>query len=246
MHLTISKWPGMGGLILTLAFVMQSTASAQEVSSITTSKNGQVIGVRKVTGDELRNSAVVLSTAFQERAPTYEHLLNVAKGMNAKDRCFNLFSSKVTLASIAAGKLDASQNAEAFLKGSISSLEAVNSQTQVKCTFEGLAAPSISPRPSKVQLAGGQPGSPSVDTGKRQECFLISGTISIVPTWRDNNVPLSRAHENVAKVLARTSANESEKQNWREAVSAIYGSQITSAEVEQQIRPTCVNMVETK
>ncbi len=100
---------------------------------ISTFKNGQPIGTRKTEAAELRNAAIGLAGAFQDKAPSYERLVSVAKGMTAKDRCFNLLSGKVAIASIEASKLDASQNAEVFLKNSIASLEAVNSQTHVTC-----------------------------------------------------------------------------------------------------------------
>ena len=109
---------------------------AEFVSAITIStfKNGQPLGMRKTEAAELRNAAIMLAGVFQESTtPSYERLVTVAKGMTAKDRCFNLFSSRVAIASIEAGMLDASQNAEVFLKSSISSLEAINSQTQVTC-----------------------------------------------------------------------------------------------------------------
>lgn len=116
-----------------LSFVVLQAVSAPVEYTIFTFKNGQQIGARKVKPVELRNAAIAITDAFQERIPPYEHMVKVAKGMTAKDRCFNLFSSKIALTSIEAGKLDASQYAQDFLSGSVSSIESVNSQTQVTC-----------------------------------------------------------------------------------------------------------------
>ena len=96
-------------------------------------KNGQEIGTRKTEATELHNAAIALASVFREKASSYERLVAAAKGMTAKDRCFNLFSSKVAMASIEAGMLEASQNAQMFFKISISALDAVNNKTQVTC-----------------------------------------------------------------------------------------------------------------
>lgn len=103
--------------------------------TISTFKNGQRIGTRKTEAAELRNAATALTSAFQEHTPSYDRLVSVAKGMTARDRCFNLYSSRVALASIEAGMLDASQNAKTFFQDSISSIEAENSQTQITCNM---------------------------------------------------------------------------------------------------------------
>lgn len=121
--------------ITVFACLAQAANPRTEMSTYTivTLKSGQSIGTRKTEAAELRNAAIALTEAFPENVPGYENLLSVAKGMTAKDRCFNLFSSRVAMALIEADMLDASQNAEAFLKNSISSLEAVNSQTEITC-----------------------------------------------------------------------------------------------------------------
>lgn len=108
-------------------------SASPKAGSISTYKNGQLIGVRPVMNSELRDAATALSLVFRDKAPSYDHLVNVAEGMTAKNRCFNLYSSRFALASIEAGKLDASSSTRVFLKDSISSFEAVNSRTQVKC-----------------------------------------------------------------------------------------------------------------
>ncbi len=95
---------------------------------ISTFKNGQPMGTRKTEAAEFRNAAIGLVSTFQDKTPSYERLVSVAKSMAAKDRCFNLLSSKFAIASVEAGIVDASQNAEMFLKNSVASLEAVNSQ----------------------------------------------------------------------------------------------------------------------
>ena len=109
------------------------TMAASTNYTISTFKNGQPIATREVKAVELRNAAAAMITAFQDRAPNYAQLVSVAKGMTAKDRCFNLYSSRAALASVKGGILDASANAEEFLKNSIVSIEEVNGQTQVAC-----------------------------------------------------------------------------------------------------------------
>ena len=118
-------------LIGTLAFAAQP-----DYNAILTFKHGQQIGVRNVYPAELRNAAVALTSAFNDQPPTYARLLSVAESMSAKDRCFNLFSSRIALASVEGGLLDASANAENFLKNSISTIEDVNSRTQVTCKMK--------------------------------------------------------------------------------------------------------------
>jgi hypothetical protein len=104
--------------------------------TIFTLKNGQQIGKRIVHVAELRDAATALIAAFQERTPDYSLLVSVAKGMNAKDRCFNLYSSRTALASVQGGIQDASANSEEFLNNSIRSIEEVNNQTQVTCDMK--------------------------------------------------------------------------------------------------------------
>ena len=118
-------------LIGTFAFAAQP-----EYNTILTFKNGQQIGVRNVYSAELRNAAVALTSAFNDQPPTYARLLSVAESMSAKDRCFNLFSSRIALSSVESGRLDASANAENFLKNSISTIDDVNSRTQVTCKMK--------------------------------------------------------------------------------------------------------------
>lgn len=78
-----------------------------------------------------------------------------------------------------------------------------------------------------------------IQIAAKQDCLLMSGTISLVPLWRDNNVPLSKIHANLNDVMMQTGATESEKKKWHQLATSIYGSLTTSAEVEHQIRPTC-------
>lgn len=120
-------------VVLVLCATAAQTMAASTAFTISTFKNGQPIGTRKVTAAELRNAAIALTSVFQEQMPSYDRLVSVAKGMTAKDRCFNLYGSRVALASVEAGMLDASANAEGFLKYSIKSIEEINSQTQVTC-----------------------------------------------------------------------------------------------------------------
>ena len=119
-------------LVVILGAAVESFG-AQNVYTIFTFKNGQRLGARVVKPIELRNAAVGMTTAFREAKPSYAVLLDVAKSMTAKDRCFNLFSSRIALASASSGLLDVSANAEEFLKNSVASIEEVNGQTQVAC-----------------------------------------------------------------------------------------------------------------
>ncbi|WP_227105137.1 hypothetical protein [Chromobacterium rhizoryzae] len=122
----------LSAALILSALVVQAMA-APTVYTISTFKNGQLVGARKVKPSELRNAAIAMTSAFQEQTPSYDQLVSVAQGMTAKDRCFNLYSSRAALASVQAGMLDASPNAEQFLKNSIASIEEMNSQTQVTC-----------------------------------------------------------------------------------------------------------------
>lgn len=85
-----------------------------------------------------------------------------------------------------------------------------------------------------------------IQIGAKQDCFLMSGTVSIVPLWRDNNVPLSKVHANIDSVLIQTGVSDVEKKEWHQLVSAIYSSRATSSEVEQELRPPCANMADGK
>lgn len=119
-----------------LCTVATHSVAAPSISYvISTFKNGQLIGTRKVNIVELRNAASTLSSAFQNEPPEYEQLLAVAKAMTAQDRCFNLYASRTALASVEAGIFDASANSEEFLKNSIASIEEINSYTQVTCAM---------------------------------------------------------------------------------------------------------------
>lgn len=123
---------------ISLAFIGICLSASQATASpptytIVTLKNGQEIGTRNIAAIELRNATSALVEAFQEQPPSYAVLLSIAKGMTAKTRCFNLYGSRIALASIESGKIDASANAEEFLKGSITSIEQVNAQTQITC-----------------------------------------------------------------------------------------------------------------
>lgn len=117
-------------------FAPSASAAPPDHNSILTYKNGLQIGKRDVYPVELRNAAVLLTSTFKEQLPSYGRLVSVAEGMSAKDRCFNLFSSRAALASVQSGMLDASANAESFLKNSIASIEEVNTRTQVTCKMQ--------------------------------------------------------------------------------------------------------------
>lgn len=124
-------------LVAAAIFTTASLAkTAAPVYTILTLKNGQQISKRVVNSAELHNAAIELTIAFQARSPDYSILLGVAKGMTAKDRCFNLYSSRTALASVQGGILDASANSEEFLRRSIKSIEEVNNQTQVTCEMK--------------------------------------------------------------------------------------------------------------
>ena len=123
--------------VLGLSLIGTFAFSAQpEYNTILTLKNGQQIGARNVYPAELRNAAIALTSAFNDQPPSYARLLSVAESMSAKDRCFNLFSSRFAFASIDGGLLDASANTENFLKNSIKTIEDVNSRTQVTCKMK--------------------------------------------------------------------------------------------------------------
>lgn len=74
---------------------------------------------------------------------------------------------------------------------------------------------------------------------KRQNCNLIVGVVSYVPTWRDNKVPVARAHKNIEELLIKVAAADEDKFQWHKAVDNLYGSKVTTKEVADQLRPMC-------
>lgn len=73
----------------------------------------------------------------------------------------------------------------------------------------------------------------------RQRCNLIAGVISIVPVWRDNQVPIQRAHRNIEDILIKISAEETDRQLWHKAVDRLYASKVSSKEMEAELHPMC-------
>lgn len=73
----------------------------------------------------------------------------------------------------------------------------------------------------------------------RQKCNLITGVISIVPVWRDNKVPIQRAHYNIEEILVKIAADEDDKQRWHKAVDSLYASKVSSEEMGAELRPMC-------
>ena len=104
-----------------------------DIYIISTFKSGQAIDVRRADVAQLRDAAFAMTNALQKNTPSREQLLNAAKATPEKDRCFNLHSSMVALASIDAGTLDALQKTRELLRNSISSIEAVNSEAKINC-----------------------------------------------------------------------------------------------------------------
>lgn len=113
--------------------IAASTGKTISTYTISTFKNDQIIGTRKVNEVELLSMAIGFTSEFKAQTSSYDLHLRVAKGMTAKERCFNLYTSRVALASVEAGVLDASANAERFIRNFITSIEEVNTQTQVVC-----------------------------------------------------------------------------------------------------------------
>lgn len=89
------------------------------------------------------------------------------------------------------------------------------------------------PTPSKRYV------SPSDFSENRQKCNLITGVISIVPVWRDNQVPIQRAHRSIEDILIKIEAKDADRQVWHEAVDKLYASKVSSSEMEAQLRPMC-------
>lgn len=79
----------------------------------------------------------------------------------------------------------------------------------------------------------------SAFAGPREDCNLLSGTVALAATWRDNGVPLSKAQANVDSVLNGMPATQADHASWRRTVSAIYGSKVTSEQVEERLRANC-------
>ncbi|VVD91065.1 hypothetical protein PCO31110_01622 [Pandoraea communis] len=71
------------------------------------------------------------------------------------------------------------------------------------------------------------------------DCNLLTQTVAATAMWRDNGVPLSKAQENVDKVLKQMPSTSEDRANWRNAVSAIYSSKVTSSQVSESLKRDC-------
>ena len=80
---------------------------------------------------------------------------------------------------------------------------------------------------------------PSDFSENRQKCNLITGAISIVPVWRDNQVSIQRAHRNIEDILIKISVKDADRQVWHKAVDKLYASKVSSSEMEAELRPMC-------
>jgi hypothetical protein len=96
-----------------------------------------------------------------------------------------------------------------------------------------LAAFGAEPRQPNLYL------NPADFSTKRQDCNLIVGVVSYIPTWRDNKVPVARAHKNIEDLLIKVAAADEDKLQWHQVVDRLYGSKVTTKEVEGQLRPMC-------
>jgi hypothetical protein len=63
--------------------------------------------------------------------------------------------------------------------------------------------------------------------------------ISIVPIWRDNQLPIQRAHSNIENVLIKIAAEDADKRLWHEAVDSLYASKVSSRKMDAELRPMC-------
>lgn len=73
----------------------------------------------------------------------------------------------------------------------------------------------------------------------QQDCNLLSSTVAATADWRDNGVPLAKAQANVERVLNQMPATAADKKNWRDTVTAIYGSSVPSDQIETKLRSLC-------
>jgi len=74
----------------------------------------------------------------------------------------------------------------------------------------------------------------------KQSCYLMSGTLSMVAMWRDNNVPEQRAQSNVDSALKKTVGySEAEKQRLSSMVGQIYASKTTALDIQLPMRQKC-------
>lgn len=107
--------------------------------------------------------------------------------------------------------------------------------------FVGLAATVLCP----LLAFGAEPAqnkrylNPADFSENRQKCNLITGVISIVPVWRDNQVPIQRAHRNIEDILIKIAADDADKRLWHKAVDSLYASKVSSTEMEAELRPMC-------
>ena len=73
----------------------------------------------------------------------------------------------------------------------------------------------------------------------RNYCFLLSGTLALSTTWRDNGVPILRSQSNVDETLRQAGASVNDRKEWRDAITKIYGGTITGSQIEAPIRAEC-------
>jgi hypothetical protein len=123
-------------LPVVLCLCASSAALAASGYTISTFKNGQLVGARKVSNEELRAAATGMASAFQQASPSHDQLLAAARSLTAKERCFNLYGGRLAAASVEAGKIDTSVDAEAVLQDSIATLTEINNQTHVTCDMK--------------------------------------------------------------------------------------------------------------
>jgi len=80
---------------------------------------------------------------------------------------------------------------------------------------------------------------PAEFSENRQKCNLITAVISYVPTWRDNQVPVERAHRNIEEILVKIASDDADKALWHRAVDRLYNSKVTTKDMDAELRPMC-------
>lgn len=76
-------------------------------------------------------------------------------------------------------------------------------------------------------------------TPAQQDCNLLTQTVASTAIWRDNGVPITKAQSNVEAVLVQMPATEQDKKQWHDAVTAIYGSQVTADQLSAKLGSLC-------
>lgn len=118
-----------------------SSAAEPADYMVETFRGGQLVHQRPTSRVEFQNSAKALIQFSSDRTVSHVQQVDMARALDARSRCFNLYATRMAAGGVALGKIDANANAEDFLKESAATLEDVNKKTGVSCGLRVVGAP---------------------------------------------------------------------------------------------------------